>query len=125
MKSPIFRALACIFAACTLPSAILPPPPAISGIYNAGSYAPPFLTNSGVAQGSIFVVFGTGLGPGTPQLAQSYPLPTTAGLAGTTAQVRVNGVTETCIIFYTSDNQVNGIIPSATPTGSGTLSITT
>lgn len=120
MKLGIFPRLVAIASIC---SATLTATPVISGIYNAASYAPPNLTNSGVAQGAIFVATGTGLGPETLVQAQSYPLPTTAGLAGTTAQVTVSGVTETCIMIYTSSTQIAGIIPSATPTGSGQLSI--
>lgn len=98
--------------------------PAIAGIYNAASWIPPSLPNSGVAQGAIFTVTGTGLGPSTLQEVQAYPLPTTAGLAGTTIQVKVGSTTETCIMVYTFATQVAAILPSATPVGSGTLTLT-
>ena len=98
--------------------------PAISGIYHAAAWIPPDLPNSGIAQGSIFTVTGTGLGPTTLQQAQSYPLPATQGLAGTTLQATVGGVTETCIMIYTVATQVAAILPSATPTGTGTLTLT-
>src|ERR1700679_1949955 len=91
--------------------------PAISGVYNAGSWLPPSLPNSGVAQGAIFTLTGSGLGPSTLLQAQKYPLPTTQGLGGTTIQVKVGGVTETCIMIYTSSAQVAALLPSATPTG--------
>jgi uncharacterized protein (TIGR03437 family) len=81
------------------------------------------LPNSGIAQGAIFTVTGSGLGPSTLQQAQSYPLPTTQGLAGTTMQVTVAGVTETCIMIYASAGQSAAILPSATPVGSGTLTL--
>ena len=97
--------------------------PAITAVYNGASYAPAGLPNSGIAQGSIFIVKGSGLGPATLQQVESYPLPTTAGLAGTTAQVTVGGVTEACIMVYTSDGQMAAILPSATPVGTGTLSV--
>jgi uncharacterized protein (TIGR03437 family) len=97
--------------------------PAIAGVYNAASWIPPSLPNTGVAQGAIFTVTGTGLGPSTLQQVQSYPLPTTAGLAGTTIQVKVGSVTETCIMVYTFATQVAAILPSATPVGSGTLTL--
>jgi uncharacterized protein (TIGR03437 family) len=104
-------------------AAALAAAPAISGIYNAGSYLPPSLPNSGIAQGSIFTLFGSGLGPSTLQQARSYPLPTTQGLAGTTILVKVSGVTETCIMIYTAATQVAAILPSATPVGTGTLTL--
>src|SRR5580658_7000289 len=104
-------------------AATLAAAPAITAVYNAASWIPVSLPNSGVAQGAIFTVTGTGLGPATLQQVQSYPLPTTQGLAGTTVQVTVAGVTETCIMVYTVDTQVAAILPSATPTGTGTLTV--
>jgi uncharacterized protein (TIGR03437 family) len=97
--------------------------PALTGVYNAASWLPPDLPNSGVAQGAIFTVIGTGLGPSTLQQALSYPLPTTQGLGGTTMQVQVGGVTETCIMIYTVATAAAAILPSATPLGSGTLTL--
>jgi uncharacterized protein (TIGR03437 family) len=82
------------------------------------------LPNSGIAQGSIFTLTGTGLGPVALVQAQSYPLPTAQGLAGTSIQVTVGGVTETCIMVYTVATQVAAILPSATPVGTGTLTLT-
>jgi uncharacterized protein (TIGR03437 family) len=93
----------------------------ISGVYNAGSWLPPSLPNSGVAQGAYLTVTGNGLGPAALVVASSYPLPTTQGLGGTTVQVRVGATTETCIMYYSSATQVSAILPSATPVGSGTL----
>jgi len=95
----------------------------ISGVTNAAGTLPPGLPNSGVAQGAIFVVYGAGLGPAKLQQAQSFPLPATQGLGGTTVQVTVGGVTETCIMIYSSDGQVAAILPSATPVGLGTLTV--
>lgn len=105
-------------------AALLAAAPSILGVYNAASWAPPALPNSGVAQGSIFTITGTALGPTTLLQAQTYPLPTTQGLGGTTIQVTVNGVTENCIMVYTSANQVAAILPSPTPVGTGTLTVT-
>lgn len=104
-------------------AAALAAAPSISGVYNAGSWLPPSLPNSGVAQGAIFTLTGSGLGPSPLVQAQKYPLPTTLGLGGTTIQVKVAGVTETCIMIYTSAAQVAAILPSATPIGTGTLTL--
>ena len=98
--------------------------PSITGVYNAGSWLPPSLPNSGISQGGYFAVIGSGLGPTTLVKAPSYPLQTIQGLAGTVVTVTVNGVTETCIMFYTSSGAVSAILPSATPLGSGTLTVT-
>jgi uncharacterized protein (TIGR03437 family) len=104
-------------------AAALAAAPSITAVYNAASYAPPSLPNSGIAQGSIFTLFGGGLGPNPAQEAFSYPLPTTQGLGGTTVQATVSGVTTNCVMIYASNTQVNAILPSATPVGTGTLSV--
>lgn len=106
-----------------LSAASLAAQPNVAGIFNAASWAPPGLTNSGIAQGSIFIVTGTGLGPEALVEATSYPLPTTQGLGGTTIQAHVGGSTENCIMIYSSSTQVAAILPSPTPTGSGTLTL--
>lgn len=103
--------------------AIVGAAPSISGVYNAGSWLPTSLPNSGVAQGAYLTVTGSGLGPSALITAPSYPLPTTQGLGGTVVQVKVGTVTETCIMYYTSAAQVSAIVPSATPAGSGTLTV--
>jgi uncharacterized protein (TIGR03437 family) len=121
----IFRYGAFTAVCAVLISAIgLQAAPVISGVFNAASWTPPGLPNTGIAQGAIFTVTGTGLGPTVLQQVQSYPLPTTQGLAGTTIQVTVAGVTEACIMIYTSTGQLAAVLPSATPTGSGSLSVT-
>jgi uncharacterized protein (TIGR03437 family) len=114
-----FRLTALAFiCAATLAAA-----PNITGIYNAAAWVPAQLPNSGIAQGAIFTITGTSLGPATLLQVQSYPLPTTQGLGGTTVKVTVGGVTETCIMVYTYATQVAAILPSATPVGTGTLTL--
>lgn len=112
--------ISALVVSCT---ALLAAAPAITGIVNAASWVPPNLPNSGIAQGAIFTLTGTGLGPSTLQQASSYPLPTTQGLGGTAIQVTVGGVAETCIMVYTSSAQVAALLPSATPLGSGMLTL--
>ncbi len=104
-------------------AAALTAAPSITAIYNAASYAPPSLPNSGIAQGSIFTLFGATLGPNVAQSASTYPLATTQGLGGTTVQVTVSGVTKNCVMLYASNPQVNVILPSSTPVGTGTLTV--
>jgi uncharacterized protein (TIGR03437 family) len=102
-------------------AAILDAAPSITGVYNAGSWIPPSLPNSGVAQGAVFTITGAGLGPTAIQQPAGYPLPTTLG--GTTVQVKVGAATENCIMVYTLSTQVAALLPSATPVGSGTLTV--
>jgi uncharacterized protein (TIGR03437 family) len=112
-----------LFGIIVLTAASLSAAPVITGVTNAASTLPPGLTNSGVAQGSMFTIYGLGLGPSTLLKAETYPLQTTQGLGGTTVQVTVGGVTETCIMIYTLATQVAAILPSPTPTGTGTVTV--
>lgn len=98
--------------------------PAVSSgsVVNAASYTPDGLPNSGVAQGSMFIVFGQRLGPATLQQISAYPLPTS--LSGTSIKVTVSGTTTDAIMIYTSASQVAAILPSSTPVGTGTFTVT-
>jgi len=91
------------------------------GAVNAASYSPAGLPNSAIAQGSIFIVFGQKLGPASIQYT-GFPLQTT--LAGTSAKVTVNGTTVSPLMIYTLASQVAMLMPSSTPVGSGTITIT-
>ena len=115
----IFPFSVILFASVTLVSAA----PALSGVYNAASWVPAGLPNSGIAEGSIFTLIGTAMGPSTLVQVTKYPLPTSQGLAGTTVQVTVGGVTNYCIMVYTLATQVAAILPSSTPVGTGTLTV--
>lgn len=96
--------------------------PQITSIVNAASYTPSGLPNSGVAQGSLFVVLGTGLGPTGLEQAAGFPLPT--NLAGTSMRVTVGETTVDAIMVYTQAKQAAAILPSNTPTGIGLLAVT-
>lgn len=104
-----------------LPLAAQPVIRAQAGVVNAGSYSSPGLPNSGIAQGSIFVVIGKNLGPASI-VSASFPLSTV--LAGTSAQVTINGATVAPLLFYTSATQVALLMPSSTPIGTGTITVT-
>ena len=94
---------------------------AASGVKNAASYSNPALPNGAIAQGSIFNVFGSNMGPASLAYASSLPLPTT--LSGTQVSVTVNGSTVQCFMIYTSAGQVAAILPSVTPVGTGTITV--
>lgn len=96
--------------------------PAVTQVSNAASYALPPLQNSPIAQGSFFAVFGSNLGPSTFAYWGTYPLPT--DLEGTSISVTVGGTTTDAIIEFVSTGQVNAVLPSNTPTGDGTLTVT-
>jgi uncharacterized protein (TIGR03437 family) len=96
--------------------------PTISSIGNSATYLPPGLPNSGIAQGSIFVIFGSNMGPTTLAQVQAYPLKTS--LSGTSVTVTVGGTASQALIIYTSAGQVGGVLPSSTPVGTGTVTVT-
>jgi uncharacterized protein (TIGR03437 family) len=98
--------------------------PTVTAVLNNYSFTPAGLPNSGIAQGSIFVIVGTGLSLDQPPVLQSSTggLPKT--LNQTSLSVNVNGAVTTPPIYYTSATAVAGILPSNTPTGTGTLTVT-
>ena len=89
------------------------------GILNAASYSLSGLPNAGIAQGSMFLVFGSGLGPAALSQVSAFPLPNK--LAETSIKVTVNSITLDVPMVYTLASQICGILPSSIPTGTGTL----
>src|SRR5437764_8196323 len=85
--------------------------PLLNLVVNAASGIPPGLPNSGIAQGSLFRIWGVGLGPNTLQIA-APPLPPTLG--GTSITVTVTGTTVTVPMYFISLGQVGGVLPSNT-----------
>ena len=71
-----------------------------NGVVNAASYSAPGLPGSTIAQGSIFIVFGTGMGPVTLAQSSGFPVPTT--FSGTSLSVTVGVSTVKPYILYTS-----------------------
>jgi uncharacterized protein (TIGR03437 family) len=96
--------------------------PQVRAILNAASYTRPELPNSGIAPGSVFVVFGTELGPAVLQQASGFPLQAT--LSGTSVRVTVGSTAVDALLLYTSASQVAAILPSGTPAGIGLLAVT-
>jgi uncharacterized protein (TIGR03437 family) len=113
-----------------LTAALVAAQPAVGtgGVLNAASYAFQGLPNSAIAQGSIFVVFGTGLGPTPPSgkaaTYATFPLPTVLPANGTSISVTVNGTTVQAYMIYTTPTQIAAVLPSNTPAGTGTLTVT-
>ena len=97
-------------------------PKITGGPVNAASYALAGLPNANIAQGSMFILFGTNIGPAKITNAFSYPLPKTLG--NTSIEVKVGGTSSDAIMLFAVNSQVAAILPSATPVGSGTLTLT-
>jgi uncharacterized protein (TIGR03437 family) len=95
--------------------------PSIAAIENNYSYILPGSPNYGIAQGSLFAIFGKDLA-GVSTGLQSFPL--AASIAGTSLTVRVNGTITHPIPYYVTPGQIAAILPSATPAGLGIVTVT-
>lgn len=96
--------------------------PTISTVMNAASNTPPPLPTASLAPGSIFIVKGSGLGPATLSFAPAAFQSTT--LSGTSVSLTVSGTKVDALMYYTSDKQIAALLPSNTPTGTGTITVT-
>jgi uncharacterized protein (TIGR03437 family) len=96
--------------------------PEIRTILNAASYKGSGLPNSGIARGSMFVVFGVGLGPADLQQSAGFPLQ--KSLAGTSIRVTVGTTAVDALMVYAWATQVAAILPSGTPEGVGLMEVT-
>ena len=110
-------ALAGIFAGNALGQA-----PTVGGLLNNYSYTLPGLPNYGIAQGSIFVIYGTNFS--STQIGLQAP-PLQTKLNGVTIAVTVNGTTTNPLFYYLFPTQIAAVLPSATPVGRGTITVTT
>src|ERR1044072_5680003 len=91
----------------------------IASVSNAASRIPIGLPGYGVAQGAVFAITGVGVGQDPPTQA-TFPLPTSTGLAGVNVTITVGSTTVEGIMIYVSANEVDAILPSNTPLGTGT-----
>ncbi|HLJ13833.1 MAG TPA: hypothetical protein VKV15_05000 [Bryobacteraceae bacterium] len=113
----IASALLCSLA----PGIILAQSPTITGVENNYSFTRPGLPNYGIAQGSIFDIFGSNLANTSTGL-QSAPLQTT--LNGVSVAVTVSGTTKQALLYYVTPTQIAAILPSSVPVGTGQITVT-
>jgi uncharacterized protein (TIGR03437 family) len=102
-----------------------------ASVVNAASGLTAGLPNAGLAQGGMFVLKGRSLGAKGTVVANSFPLGSSMG--GTSMKITVGATTVDVPMIYVvgglSDDQgpfdqLAGIVPSNTPAGSGTLTVT-
>jgi uncharacterized protein (TIGR03437 family) len=105
-----------------LVSALVPRLSAVPAITSVANAASNITFNSPVAQGAVFVIKGSGLGPASISVA-SAPFQSTT-LNGTSVTVAVGSTTVNALMYYTSDAQVAALLPSSIPTGAGTFTVT-
>jgi hypothetical protein len=99
--------------------------PVIAKLQNNYSFLLPGVPNYGIAPGSLFVIIGTGLSSAAPPVLQSSAAPgLPQTLNQTSISVTVNSVTVTPAIYYTSATQLAAVLPSTTPVGNGTITVT-
>jgi len=116
------KPLACLSALLAASCAFAQPAISSSEVVNSASYLVQGMPGSGIGQGSIFTIFGSGLGPNT--LVQAGPLPLQTSLGGTSVTVTAGGQVVKAYILAALSYQVNALLPSTTPTGSGTVTVT-
>ena len=92
--------------------------PAITQVGNAASYS------NDIAEGSIFVVIGSNLGPAT--LIQAGSLPLTTLLSGTSVRFAPagGGAAVDAFMVYTSARQVAALLPSTAAVGNYNVTVT-
>jgi uncharacterized protein (TIGR03437 family) len=74
---------------------------------------------SPLAQGSIFVIKGIGLGPANISIAPTPFQSTTLNGTSVTIVDTAGGTATNALMYYTSGTQVAALLPSNTPTGTG------
>jgi uncharacterized protein (TIGR03437 family) len=92
------------------------------GVVNAASFTPPGLPAGAIAQGSIFSIFGSQIGPATPAQVSTFPLAAT--LAGVSVSVTQGTISVTAYPIVVSAGQVNAIMPSNAPLGRVSIRVT-
>ncbi|MEP7353580.1 MAG: hypothetical protein ABI824_10155 [Acidobacteriota bacterium] len=97
--------------------------PFISSVSNAASITLPGLPNAGVAQGSIFILKGVGMGPAAIAIASGTAAFQSTTFGGTSVSVTVGATTVKALMYYSSDGQVAALLPSNTPVGTGTVRV--
>jgi hypothetical protein len=101
------------------------PPPFIFQVQNNYSFLLPGVPNYGIAPGSLFAIQGLNLSDNQTPVLQSSALPgLPTTLNQTSLSVTVNGVTTTPALYYTSSAAVAAVLPSTTPVGTGTITLT-
>jgi uncharacterized protein (TIGR03437 family) len=118
------KILSSFFTGLALTAAAYAQTPTITSgqVTNAASYAIPDLPSGALARGGMIVIKGSNLGPAQLQIINSFPLVTS--LAGTSIKATVAGTTVDLYMIYTSAAQLAAILPSSTPAGTGTITVT-
>ncbi len=85
------------------------------GVVNAASVMAPDLPGGAIAQGSVFTIQGSGLGPATP--VQTATVPLNISLSGVSVRVFQGATTVSALPLYVSATQILAVMPSNAPLG--------
>lgn len=109
------------------PSTTPPPPtgPTISAVVNNYSYIPTGFPNSGIAPGTIMLIFGSGMSqqPSSVFLNSSAAPGLPTKWEGATLSVTVGTKTVTPSIYYATPTQIAAVLPSGTPPGTASITV--
>jgi len=101
-----------------------PGAPTITAVQNNYSYIVPGLPNYGIAPGTLFIIKGSNLASTTTATLQDPSAGIPTSLSGTSVSVTVGSVTTTPTIYYAVAGQIGAVLPSNTPAGLGTVTVT-
>jgi uncharacterized protein (TIGR03437 family) len=110
-----------ILSLLTMAAASAAPAIRSGGVVNAATNIPLGTAGSGIAQGSYFAIYGTGLGPDAFASA-SVPYPSTLGGASVTVTPS-SGAAVQAFLSYAQAGQINAILPSSTALGNATVTV--
>jgi len=108
---------------CLLFAGLAAAQPRITGIQNNYSYMIPGTPNYGIARGAIVIIYGSNMAP-TGLLQQGFDPALNRNLGCVSVKTTVGSTTTEAIPYYVSPTQIAAILPSATPVGSGTMTVT-
>jgi uncharacterized protein (TIGR03437 family) len=112
-----------IFLVCLTFAGLAAAQPRINGIQNNYSYLIPGTPNFAIAQGCIFVLYGDNMAP-AGLLQQGFNPALNRNLGGVSVKITVGATTTEAIPYYVSPGQIAAILPSATPLGAATMTVT-
>jgi fibronectin-binding autotransporter adhesin len=99
--------------------------PTITQVLNNYGLIPTGFSNSGIALGSLFIIKGSGLANTTDAVLQSSASPgLPTSLNGASVKVTVGSVATVPAFYYAIASQLALVMPSNTPVGAGTLTVT-
>jgi uncharacterized protein (TIGR03437 family) len=98
-------------------ASVTAPSIAQGGIVNAVSNR-----GGGIAQGSMFTIYGSNLGPATSWTAYQFPIPSSVNNVAVT--VTQGSTTVYAYLLYVQASQINAIMPSTAPLGNVQITVT-